>query len=534
MASYDFEGLPLTSAGGPIERVRSAELVACLSLATDLGTGFPLEHALRSCLLATWLARGCGLEEEQVQETYYVSLLKFLGCTATSHVSARVLGDEIAMGSWFATVDLGDQGEVMAALGENVGAGLPEDQRQALLTRAAESPMLLIENMAQHCELGQLLANELGLPAAVSSALRHAFARWNGAGVPMGLSGDAIAMSMRIALLTEEAERFARVRGPKAAIEMTKRRAGHGYDPGVVAVFAAGGEEILAGLDARDCWNDVISSEPGDHQWLSGDAVDRALVAIADFTDLKSPFLLGHSRAVADLAARAAAPAGLPPADGAALRGAGWLHDLGRVAVSSAIWAKPGQLTAGEWERVRLHPHYTDRVLARCGQLKQIRGLASLHHERLDGSGYHRGSGASAQSLPARLLAAADVYVALTEERPHRPAYTREDAARILRTEARDGRLDGAAVGAVLTAAGLPQISTRTLAPAGLTVREIEVLRSLARGLTTRDLAERLFISPKTADNHVQHIYEKLQVSTRAGATLFALEHGLIEVPAAK
>jgi HD-GYP domain-containing protein (c-di-GMP phosphodiesterase class II)/DNA-binding CsgD family transcriptional regulator len=495
-------------------RIRSAELVACLSLATDLGTGFPLEHALRSCVLATGLGRACGVNDQHLQEVFYVALLKYLGCTVTSHVSAQVLGDELGM----------------ATLSENVGAGLAEAERLALLAKAAESPMLLVDNMAQHCELGQLLATELGLPATVSAALGHAFARWNGAGVPMGLGGEAIALSMRIALLTEEVERYARVRGPKAAVEMARHRAGAAYDPELVAVFAAGGEEILAGLDETDCWTAVLDAETGQHHSLSGDAVDRALVAVADFTDMKSPFLIGHSRAVADLAAGAATSAGLPASDSVKLRRAGWLHDLGRVAVSSAIWAKPGPLTSGEWERVRLHPHYTDRVLARSGQLAQLGGTAAMHHERLDGSGYHRGVGGSSQPLSARLLAAADVYVALTEERPHRPAYTPEHAARILGDEARAGRIDGGAAASVLAAAGHPRTRPRGLAPGDLTAREIDVLRALARGLTIREIAQQLFISPKTADNHIQHIYEKLQVSTRAGATLFAMRHGLLEV----
>src|SRR5439155_23432056 len=242
-----------------------------------------------------------------------------------------------------------------------------------------------------------------------------------------------------------------------------------------------------------------LESEPGEPRWLSGEAVDRALMAVADFTDMKSPFLIGHSRAVADLSGRAAASAGLPAGDANVLQRAGWLHDIGRVAVSSAIWAKAGALTAAEWERVRLHPHYTDRVLARSSQLNHLRATAAMHHERLDGSGYHRGAGASDQPLPARLLAAADVYTALTEERPHRPAYTAEHAGRILRDEARAGHLDGAAVSAVLAATGQRTAAPRSLAPADLTAREVEVLRTLARGLTTREVAQHLFSSPQTA-----------------------------------
>ena len=514
--------------GGSDGRVLCAELVACLSLATDLGTGLPLEHALRSCLLAVWLAESCGLSQSETQEVYYVALLKYLGCTVTSHVTAQAFGDELGMGTWFAAVDLGDPAEVMAALAGNVGAGLPESERQAALARAMESATLVAENPVQHCEVGRLLATELGLPAPVAKSLGQAFARWNGSGVPQ-IVGDEIAMSMRIALRTEEAERFSRLRGPSAAVDMVRQRAGHAYDPQLAERFAEGGEEILVSLDATDCWTAVIAGEPGPRNSLEGQAIDRALAAVADFTDMKSPYLLGHSRAVAELAASAATRSGLPAADSMALRRAGWVHDVGRVAVSSAIWAKPGPLTAGEWERVRLHSHYTDRILARAKGLEHLRGIAAMHHERLDGSGYHTGAAGAVQPLEARLLAAADVYVALTEPRPQRPAHTAEQAGRIVRDEARAGHLDAAAVSAVLDAAGQPVGPRRSLAPADLTPREIEVLRALARGLTTREIAAQLVISAKTADNHVQHIYEKLQVSTRAGATLFALSHGLLE-----
>jgi HD-GYP domain-containing protein (c-di-GMP phosphodiesterase class II) len=518
----------MSEARSGLDSINTAELVAALSLATDLGTGFPLEHALRSCLLATWTAQALELGDDEIRNVYYVSLLKYLGCTVTSHVSAQVLGDELGMGTWFATVDLGNQDEVMAAFGENVGAGRPDAERRALLSRLMSSPTLFTDNMAQHCELGHLLAVELGLAATVSQALAQAFSRWDGTGTPM-VAGDAIALSIRIAVLTEEAERYSRVRGPEAAVRMVQARAGHSYDPDIAEVFAGPGADMLKKLDAIDCWVEVLAAEPDPRGRLHGDEVDRALLAVADFTDMKSPYLLGHCRAVANTAAEAAAASGLPASDVLAVRRAAWVHDLGRVAVSSAIWAKPGPLPEGEWERVRLHSHYTDRVLSRSEALAGLRTTAALHHERIDGSGYHRGAPAASQSPIARLLAAADVYTALTEERPYRQAFAPERAAKILRDEATAGRLDGAATSAVLAASGQGRRGGRPLVPANLTAREVEVLRGLARGQTTKELAERLFISAKTADNHVQHIYEKLQVSTRAGATLFALSHGLLD-----
>ncbi len=192
------------------------------------------------------------------------------------------------------------------------------------------------------------------------------------------------------------------------------------------------------------------------------------------------------------------------------------------------IWGKPGPLTTREWERVRLHPYYTERVLARPGVLARLGALASLHHERLDGSGYYRGLSANMLSPAARILAVADVYHAMTELRPHRPALTSEQAAEQLRREARAGRLDGEAVSQVLLAAGHAVRTSRHELVAGLSTRQVEVLRLIARGYTIKQIARTLTLSEKTVDNHIQHIYNKIGVSTRAGATLFAMEQNLL------
>jgi HD-GYP domain-containing protein (c-di-GMP phosphodiesterase class II) len=203
------------------------------------------------------------------------------------------------------------------------------------------------------------------------------------------------------------------------------------------------------------------------------------------------------------------------------------LHDLGRVGVSAGIWTKPGPLTEREWEQVRLHPYYTGRILARPDVLASLGMVAALHHERLDGSGYPQQATAPTLSPAARLLAAADAYHALTEPRPHRPAQDFESAAKTLQAEARAGRLDSDAVHGVLsTVEGTRPV--RKEGVAGLSEREIEVLRLVARGLTIKQIGQELVIAPKTADNHIQHIYAKIGVSTRAGATLFAVEQNLL------
>jgi HD-GYP domain-containing protein (c-di-GMP phosphodiesterase class II) len=247
---------------------------------------------------------------------------------------------------------------------------------------------------------------------------------------------------------------------------------------------------------------------------------------MADFADLKSMWTTGHSRGVAELAERAAMVAGLAAPEVVTLRRAALVHDIGRVAVPVSVWAKPGPLTRAEQELVRLHAYHSERVLDACPGLRPLARLAGSHGERCDGSGYHRGSRAADLPTVAWLLAAADCYRAMREPRAHRPAMSVQAAADELRQEAEAGRLPYEAAQAVLTAAGQPRRPVPR--PAGLSERECEVLSLIARGMATKQVARQLGISPKTCDHHIQRLYRKTGLSTRAGATLFALEHGLI------
>jgi HD-GYP domain-containing protein (c-di-GMP phosphodiesterase class II) len=259
---------------------------------------------------------------------------------------------------------------------------------------------------------------------------------------------------------------------------------------------------------------------------LSEERLDDALLAIANFVDLKSPYTLGHAHAVADLAAEAGVQLGLSE-QVPTLRRAGLVHDLGRLGISNSIWDKRGPLGAGEWERVRMHPYLTERMLHQSEALAPLGAIAVQHRERLDGSGYPRGLSGAAISRLARILGAADAYQAMREPRPHRPSRSADEAAVELRTDAKAGLLDAEAVEAVLGAAG-HRVPRRREGPAGLTPREVEVLRLLARGLSNKEIAERLVISPKTVGNHIEHIYAKIDASTRATASLFAMQHGLL------
>jgi HD-GYP domain-containing protein (c-di-GMP phosphodiesterase class II) len=271
----------------------------------------------------------------------------------------------------------------------------------------------------------------------------------------------------------------------------------------------------------------VICAEPALGVYLSSPEYDTALCAIADFVDLKSPYMLGHARGVAELVGEAGAKVGLDDAEIVQLRRAGVVHGLGRLGVSNAIWDKQGPLGAGERERVRMHPYLTERMLCQSEALAPLGVIAVAVRERLDGSGYPRRLSGAGISMPARVLGAADVYQAMREPRPYREALAPEDAAAELRGEVKAGRMDGDAVEAVLGAAG-HRVSRRREGPAGLTAREVDVLRLVSRGMPAKEIAARLVISPKTARNHIEHIYTKIGVSNRAGASLFALQHGLL------
>ena len=313
----------------------------------------------------------------------------------------------------------------------------------------------------------------------------------------------------------------------EAATALADKRAGAQFDPALSAILHNDAEAILGVLDSTRTWEAVIDAELALGVYLSGEAFDQALLAIANFVDLKSPYTLGHARAVAELAGETGLQLGLAEAEVRTLRRAGLVHDLGRLDVSNAIWDKPGPLGTGEWERVRMHPYLTERMLRQSGSLAALAEIAVQHRERLDGSGYPRGLSGRAISGHARILGAVDAYQSMREPRPHRPALPASDAARELRAEVKAGRLDGDTVAAVMAAAG-HRVLGRRERPAGLTAREVDVLRLLARGLSSREIAVRLVISPKTARNHIEHIYTKIGASNRVTASLFAVQHGLL------
>ena len=508
---------------------RLAELVSALSLATDLGTGQPMEHALRTCLLSVRLGRELDLANAELTEVYYFALLRFIGCTANAHETAAFAGgDDLAFYAGVAVVFMGEMPEMLGYMVRHLGAGSPPLRRTRLVVSALTDPSGGERAVTAHCEAARLLAQRMGFGEATQHALAHAFERWDGKGFPGKLAGEAIPLSVRIAIVARDLEILYRVGDPGLAMETLRRRQGKAYDPQIADAFLKHGERLVATLEGESAWESVLQAEPAPQEWVPEARLDDILSAFADFADLKSPFTHGHSAQVARLADAAARQAGLNGPDVIALRRAALLHDIGRAGVPNGIWDKAGPLTSEEWERVRLHPYFTERILARCSGLAPLAVLAGSHHERLDGSGYHRGSAASALSRPARLLAAADAYQAMTQERPHRPALSKAAAARQLAQDAAEGKLDAEAVRAVLEVAGQSAHRPRQMWPAGLTDREVEVLRLVSQGRSNPSIARDLQITRKTVGHHVEHIYGKIGVSTRAGAALFAMQHDLI------
>jgi HD-GYP domain-containing protein (c-di-GMP phosphodiesterase class II) len=486
-----------------------------------------MEHVLRQCVIALGLADCFGLGESERSVVYYVALLAWVGCHADSYEQARWFGDDIAVRADVYTTDLIGQGKARFVM-RNVGAGSPPMRRARTALEFLISGREAMATMhGTHCVIAGELARRLGLGEEVREALLQVFERWDGKGEPGRLAGSAISLPVRLMQLADVVEVFHRAGGSEAAVAVARERSGTQFDPAVVERFCDQAPDLLAPLAAATSWDAVIEAQPGLRQPLTHEELDAALEAIADFADLKSPYTLGHSREVADLSAEAASSYGFPEDEIRLVRRAGLVHDLGRLGISNAIWDKREPLTSAEQERIRLHAYLTERMLSASPGLSPLGALAGQHHERLDGSGYPRGLKGGMLSPAARILAAADVYRAMVEPSPRGAERSEIDAASELRAEARAGRLDGDAVDAVLRAAGHHGIR-RPERPSGLTPREVEILRLVARGLLNKQIAQRLEITPKTVGNHIEHIYMKIGVSNRAAASLFATEHGLL------
>ena len=507
--------------------------MATLALAQDNAFGQPLESQLRSCLLATWLCEQAGYPEDVRRTVYWVALLRYLGCTGHAHEVATVFGDEIAIRAQTLVHDAANPAEVMRDVMAYATAGHSPEERDQIVKMIQETAReWAVYNFSSGCEVADMLAQRLDVGDDVRESLRFTFERWNGTGYPHHVAGEAIPLPMRIVHLSHDMEAIGRLFSPGDALDAARDRRDRTYDPALVDIFVEHGQTWFDRLGEIDPWDAVLALEPAPHRVLDDAQLDDALTVIADFIDLKSPYMGGHSRRCAQVAGDAGQVLGLDDDATRDLQRAALVHDLGTTAVPNSIWDKPGRLTRAEFDRVELHPMVTEQMLRRSPALAVLNPLASAHHARCDGSGDHKRLRADEEGVSGCVLAATEVYVGLTTERADRSPLEPAAAAVELRRLESEGLLEPRATRAVLVATGNgePQMQKgkRQHNPGGLTRREVEVLRLAARGLTTSQIADRLYISPKTADHHIQHIYSKIRVSTRAAAALWAIEHAVV------
>lgn len=513
--------------------IRRADFMMVLAYASDLATGHSRDFALRSCVLAMRIADLAGLSEQDRRNAYHQAMLRYVGCNADTHILSGVFGDEIALRSDLAGLDMGNRaelGRVFVQAFKRLYYGLePAAQQQAIEAGLAEAASIVRPVLTAHCEVAQRIGERLGLSEDSRRNLSQIYERWDGKGLPRGLGGDEVLPAVRLITLAQDAIALCDAVGIEAMAEVIASRADGPYEADLARLVSAHAAELMEGIGATVDRETILALEPDPPAMLDESACDEAFLAIADMIDMRMPFTHGHSRAVAELAAAAGRESGLPEADIRALRWSGCVHDIGELVVPVSTWMRNGPLTVRERDAAQLHAYYGDRALASFGSEGEPLGALVLrHHERLDGSGYHRKVSASDLSPAARILAAAEMFQTGREARPHRNALPAEAAAAQLRAAVRDGCICRDAAEAVLAVAGQRSHRPTSRPLGGLTPREVEVLRLIAAGLTAKATARRLDISPKTADHHIQSIYGKIGVTTRAAAALYAVEHGLL------
>jgi len=504
-------------------QLRIADPLIGLSTIGDLGRGLEPGHAARTCFIGCRLARGLGAGDDTVRSVFFTALLQHIGCIAHSHDTARLdAGRTIQVLAAADRTDFSRPGDILTTFLTEVTDGAGLLTRLRLVLPAARMGKVVARTS---CEVGEATARRIGLSADVQSALRHMQEWYNGKGGFLGTKGEEIPLAARIVLAAFTVSVFDLLSGPQAALETARIRAGKMLDPEIADRFAREGAAILRELAAADLLQCLPEEEPDPKSYVGEDDVDEIAVAFGEAVDLKTPFTQGGARRAFDLVDTAASGIGLDAGVVAQSRRAAALRDIGKAALNNAILEKPGPLTEIEREQVRLHAYHSERVLGRSAALASEAKLAGMHHERQDGSGYHRAMSGASIPMAARVIAAGDALVAMTQPRPQRGPLSLDEACGRLTG---DKGLDPDAAAAVVAAAHGSTRRHRRAIPAGLSERQVEVLRLVAQGLSNRQIAEALVVSPRTAEHHVQDIYLKIGVASRAAAALFASEHDLL------
>jgi len=511
-----------------------AEVLGSLASAADLANGFPLGKVLRTSLLASAIARRAGVDDATTREAYFLSQLRYLGCTGFTHEEAHTygVGNDVALRNTMSMADLADKLGTVRAVWRGIAPGAPLLAKGRAVARLLGDGESVKGHANAQCNAALALGRVAGMPEELLSRLAAICERWDGLGEPAHLEGEAIPTAMRVHHLADIAEIAHHRGGVDALRETVAARSGGQLDPRLCAVVAAHAPELSRALDTSTLWEDFVLAEPAPSLSATPAQVEGVVRAIGRFADLKSVHLLGHSQRVAELAEATGRALGLDADELVLLRWAGHLHDIGRVAIATGIWDRPGPLGRLEWSEVRLHTHHTERILSLAPTWDVVRALACAAHEAPRGTGYHRGLVEAQLALPARVLAVSDAVAAMGEERPHRPALARDGILAAIREQAHAGRYATDVAEASLAAAGLD--APRSIARprvAGMSERELEVLGWVARGKTNKAIGAILGLSPKTVQHHVAHVYDKIGVYSRAGAAIFVMEHGLLARP---
>ncbi|MBJ7332083.1 MAG: HD domain-containing protein [Solirubrobacteraceae bacterium] len=413
-----------------------SEILGALTHALDITEGQPPGHALRSCLIGMRIAEVVGLPEEDRAALFYALLMKDAGCSANASRMAAIFSaddHELKRSSKLVNTSEKKRERRWAISSAGAGAGLTGRLRAIVdLARTGEFANDLI---AARCERGAEIARMLALPEPAAEAIRALDEHWDGNGRPRGLKGDEIPLLGRILGLAQTVEVFSAIAGPYDAIEVAVARRGTWFDPELVDALTSLpiGDHLWAQLADENVESHVALREPGEvHLQADAAQIDRICEAFARVIDAKSPFTFNHSARVTDVAVGIAGQRGITGQRLRRLRRAALLHDIGKLAVSNQVLDKPGKLDADEFAQIKRHPEQTLAILSRAACFAPIAELAANHHEKLDGSGYHRGLTGDVLTEDMRILAVADIYEALTADRPYRDGMPIEKALSII------------------------------------------------------------------------------------------------------
>jgi HD-GYP domain-containing protein (c-di-GMP phosphodiesterase class II) len=419
------------------ESVPLSDVFSALSFALDLTEGQPMGHALRTCLVSMELGQRLGLPLQLQRDLYFAALLKDVGCSSNAAQVFRLFGDDDRQTKGARMrVDWSNYFRAAFFAMAHAAPGASWFERGVRIARLARGGTRVAAELVEvRCERGAEIVRQLGLGPGAAEAVRALDEHWDGRGHPRGLRGDEIPIVTRILTLAQTLEVFVVRDGVQAGLDVVRCRAGRWFDP-LVASACSGMEGSLAewrALGTRELQQRVVEAEPGGAAVLAGPrAMDRITQVFAEVVDAKSPFTGQHSTRTTQLAVSMAIELGWAREDVEELRRAGLMHDLGKLTVPNSILDKPSPLTASEWEVMRMHAYYTERILEHVRGFEWLAFASASHHERLDGSGYCRGLRGTQVPLLSRTLAVADIYDALSTTRPYRPALEQSQVLEIM------------------------------------------------------------------------------------------------------